>query len=441
MKIKNIVLLMLTLTTGLLQTNAQQVDSVQTKQVQSEKLDLSLAQAQAYATEHSKTMINADLEVKKAEIARKQAISNMLIQANATLSYTSYCGYEMAMMGYDISMPDYGQLGVTVSATIGGQMFMAVQLQKLAIEMQEISKESSDLDIKANTTTAYLSILIAEESARIVESTKENLERTYATVEQSAQVGMAEQTDADQIKVSLMVLDNNLRSIKRNIELANNSLKILIGAKPDAEITLTQDLDYFFETEDASKALESSGNIENNVNVRQLDKNIEICEKTINLNRWAWGPTLTAAYQLTKKTYFNQDAGMDMTPPNLIQISLNIPLFSSGKNHLEVQKSKIALIEAQNTREQTVDQLSVQESQLRFNLTNYIETMESDKQTLELNRKIFDNYLQKYNRGYISITDLITANNNLLTAESAYIQSLYNVTSAQTELLKFYSNL
>ena len=401
-------------------------------------LMLTLDSAKAYAVQHSKTMRTADLNIQKAEWAKLQAISNMLVNVDGTLTYTTQFNYEMKMMGNKISMPANGTLGITASAAINGQMVMSVQLSKLAIEMQEIAKLSSENDVKAAATTSYLSVLIAQESKKTIEDSRKNLEKSYNNVVQLAKVGMAEQTDADQLKVQLMVLDNNLRAADRNIQLAKSALITALGAPPASEVELTESLDYFFENEPIS---EPSGSVDGNITMRQLDKNIDLAKKQWTLTRWAYGPTLSVAYSYSGKTYFNKEAGFNMTVPHTMVFTLKVPIFSSGNRYSQCKQKKIDIDIAQTQRDQTLEQLQVQEIQLKYNLSNAIETYNSSKESLELYKKIFKNSLQKFNVGTISSNDLITVNNNLLNAQGTYIQSLYQVMNAQTDLLKLYNNL
>ena len=401
-------------------------------------LMLTLDSAKAYAVQHSKTMRTADLNIQKAEWAKLQAISNMLVNVDGTLTYTTQFNYEMKMMGNKISMPANGTLGITASAAINGQMVMSVQLSKLAIEMQEISRLSSENDVKAAATTSYLSVLIAQESKKTIEDSRKNLEKSYNNVVQLAKVGMAEQTDADQLKVQLMVLDNNLRAADRNIQLAKSALITALGAPPASEVELTESLDYFFENEPIT---EPSGNVDGNITMRQLDKNIDLAKKQWTLTRWAYGPTLSVAYSYSGKTYFNKEAGFNMTVPHTMVFTLKVPIFSSGNRYSQCKQKKIDIDIAQTQRDQTLEQLQVQEIQLKYNLSNAIETYNSSKESLELYKKIFKNSLQKFNVGTISSNDLITVNNNLLNAQGTYIQSLYQVMNAQTDLLKLYNNL
>ncbi len=400
-------------------------------------LVLTLDSAKVYAVQHSKTMHTADLNIQKAEWAKWQSISNMLLNVDGTLSYTTMFGYVMNLGSFSIPSNDVGTLGISASAAVNGQMVIGVQLSKMAIEMQELSKLSSENDVKAAATTSYLSVLIAQESKKTIEDSRANLEKSYNNVVQLAKVGMAEQTDADQLKVQLMVLDNNLRAADRNIQLAKSALITALGAPPATEVELTESLGYFFENEQVS---EPSGSVEGNIAMKQLDKNIDLAKKQWTLSRWAYGPTLAIQYSYSGRSYFGKDAGMKQAP-NTMTFALQVPIFSSGNRYAACKQKKIDIDIAQTQRDQTLEQLQVQEIQLKYNLSNAIETYNSSKESLELYEKIFKNSLQKFNVGTISSNDLITVNNNLLNAQGSYIQSLYQVMNAQTDLLKLYNQL
>jgi len=400
-------------------------------------LILTLDSAKAYAVQHSKTMRTADLNIQKAEWAKWQSISNMLLNVDGTLSYTTMFGYVMNLGAFSIPSNDVGTLGISASAAVNGQMIVGVQLSKMAIEMQELVKQGSENDVKAAATTSYLSVLIAQESKKTIEDSRKNLEKSYNNVVQLAKVGMAEQTDADQLKVQLMVLDNNLRAADRNIQLAKSALITALGAPPASEVQLTETLDYFFENQQIEQP---TGSLENGITMRQLDKNIDLAKKQWTLSRWAYGPTLAIQYNYSGRTYFGKDAGMKQAPNNMT-FALQVPIFSSGNRYSQCKQKKIDIDIAQTQRDQTLEQLQVQEIQLKYNLSNAIETYNSSKESLELYQKIFKNSLQKFNVGTISSNDLITVNNNLLNAQGTYIQSLYQVMNAQTDLLKLYNNL
>lgn len=401
-------------------------------------LILTLDSAKVYAVQHSKTMRTADLNIQKAEWAKWQAISNMLLNVDGSLTWSTTFEHAMNFMGQDHKDPVTGTKSISASVAINGQMVVGVQIAKMAIEMQQLAQSSSENDVRAAATTSYLSVLIAQESKSVIEDSRKNLEKSYNNVVQLAKVGMAEQTDADQLKVQLMVLDNNLRAADRNIQLAKSALITALGAPPATDVELTESLDYFFENEQIT---EPSGSVETSITMKQLDMSIDIAKKQLTLSRWAYGPTLAVSYSFRGLKYFKNAPFIDMNSPHTLAVSLQVPIFSSGNRYSQCRQKKIDVDIAQTQRDQTLEQLQVQEIQLKYNLSNAIETYNSSKESLELYQKIFKNSLQKFNVGTISSNDLITVNNNLLNAQGTYIQSLYSVMNAQTELLKLYNNL
>jgi len=415
---------------------SQQADSTQAG-----PMELTLGAAKQYAMEHNRTVQAAGLAIQKAEQAKWEALANMLLNVDATLSYTNYLGFEMNFAGNKIAMPNTGQLGISASVAVNGQIVVGYQLSKMAIEMQDLSKQNDELTVKNNVTTSYLSVLIAEESYKILKDSRDNLVKTYNNVAQLAKVGMAEQTQADQIQVQLMSMDNQLRSAERNIELAYNGLRLQMGTSANQEISMAESLGDYFETTDALSLSLDSASLDNNISVQLLDANIKLQEKQLTLKKWAYGPTLSLAYQFSGKTYFNQKEGLNMQPPHVIVATLNVPIFSSGKRLAQVRQQKIEVDIQKTKRDDAVEGLRVQERQLAFNLTNALETYETAKKSVDLNQKIFKNQLQKFEQGMVSSTDLITVNNTLLQAQSSYIQSLYSVMSAQTSLLQLYNKL
>ncbi|MCQ2253462.1 MAG: TolC family protein [Bacteroidales bacterium] len=417
--------------------NAQSADSTQAGPI-----ELTLEKAKQYAMEHNRTVQASDLSVKKAEAAKWEALSNMLVTVDATLSYQNFLGFELNFGGQAIPMPNTGNLGIQAAIAFNGQILVGYQLSKMAIDMQNLSKQNDELTVKNNVTTSYLTVLIAEESYKILKDSRDNLEKTYNNVNQLAKVGMTEQTQADQLKVQLMSLDNQLRSAQRNIELAYNALRLQLGTSADAELDIQEDLNYYFETTDAvAETLDQEHSLDNNISIQLLEKNIELQEKQVTLKRWAYGPTLSFAWQYSGKTYFGKKEGLNMQPPNVIVATLNVPIFSSGKRYMQVKQQKIAVDIEKTKKEEAIDGLRVQERQLTFNLTSALETYETAKQSVELNQKIFKNQLQKYEQGMVSSTDLITVNNTLLQSQGSYIQSLYDVMQAQTSLLQLYNKL
>ena len=418
---------------------ASSVSAQEVAENQGEKLTLSLEEAQNYALEYNRTIKQQDLSVQKAKKAEWASIASMLPQVSGKVDYNSYLGYELNMFGQKLPMSDYMDVSITASIAVSGMQIVATQLSKLATEMQETNKALTDLQIRSNVATSYYSVLVTEELKRLLEGNMKNLNRLYESTENSYQVGMLEQTDVDQLKVQLGMMKNSILSTQRSIELAYNALRMLLGSS-SLDIELTDKLDNEALLAKAYEVLNSNFDLDNNFNVQLLDKNIELSHKNVRLNEWAYGPTLSAFYQYTYKKEF-KEGGFNMTPPNVVGVALNIPIFSSGEKYSKVRQSKFDLESAQLAKEDAVEGLLVQEKQLRFNLRNAIDSYELQKQNVDVRDRIFNNMIQKYEYGTVSMTDLTTANNNLISEQMSYVQALLDLVTAQINLQELLNTL
>ena len=129
-----------------------------------------------------------------------------------------------------------------------------------------------------------------------------------------------------------------------------------------------------------------------------------------------------------------------MTPPNVVQVNVSLPLWSSGKRAAGVVEKKIAYEEAKNTLAETTDNLGIQYQQLRFSLQNAYETYMNEKENIAVTRRVFASTTNKFRWGTASNLELTNASNDLISAESTYVQAVLSLVNAQVELDKFLNN-
>ena len=400
-------------------------------------LNLSLAEAQDYAVETNRSLRNASLAVQKAYAQRWQTIASMLPSADMSWGFTSMMGYKMNFSGMPIEMPDNGTLGVTAAVGINGQAIVGALLNNVAIDMQKLSLQQSEDNLRANVKTSYASVLVLQNVVTLLESSLANIEQMAEMTQRSVDVGAAEQTTADLIKVRVNTLKNNINANLRSTQLALNALKVLLDVPANTELVLTSTLEDFLSAEAVLKLLGYDFALENNLNYQLLEKNVELAKKNVHMAGWAYGPTVALAYQYSKKDYFGEKEGFNMTPPNAVSLNISVPLWSSGKRAAGVVEKKIALEEARNTFAETANNLGIQNEQLRYNLQNGYETYMNEKDNMEVTQRVFESTTNKFNQGAASNLDLVNASNDLITAQSSYVQAVLTLVNAQVELEKF----
>lgn len=406
-------------------------------------LSLSLKEAQDYAVQQNRSLKNASLAVQEAYAARWQTIAAMLPQVDGSYSYSNYLGYSATLsMGgtnVNINMPNVGAFGVTASMGINGQGIVGALLNNIAIDMKKIALEQSETELRGSVMSCYVSVLALQSISSLLDSSLVNIQDLETMTQNAVTAGAAEQTSADQIRVRVNTLKNSINAQKRNIELAMNSLKVLLDVPVETDLELTENLDAILSPERVVALLGANFILENNLNYQLLQKNVELAKTNVHMAGWAYGPTLSLAYNFADQHYYGE-GGMRMTPPNTVQVSVRMPLWSSGKRAAGVVEKKIAYEAAKNTLSETTDNLAIQYRQLCFNLTNAYETYLNEKDNIDVAKRVFASATEKYKFGASSNMELTNASNDLINAQSTYVQAILTLVNAQVDLEEFLNN-
>lgn len=441
MKRKILLMAMSMMTLGLVASD-HVMDATRPMKVQEtpEVLSLSLKEAQDYAVRQNRTLRNASLAVQEAYAQRWQTIAAMLPSVDASYNYSNYFGYsaELSVMGRtsSISMPNVGQFGVTAAVGINGQGVVGALLNNVAIDMKKINLEKSETELRNSILSSYVSVLALQSITQLLDSSLMNIEQLHEMTQSAVNAGAAEQTTADQIAVRRNALKNNINSQRRTIELAMNTLKVQLDVPAETEVILTDSLEDMLSAERVLSLLGEDFNKESNLNYQLLEKQVELAKRNVHMAGWAYGPTVSLAYNYSKQKYYG-DGGMRMTPPNLVQVSVKMPLWSSGKRAAGVVEKKIALEEAKNNLNETGDQLAIQYRQLRYNLTNAYETYMNERENIAVTRRVFRSATEKFRYGTSSNLELTNASNDMISVQSTYVQAMLELVNAQMELQKF----
>lgn len=411
-------------------------------------LSLSLSEAQEYAVKQNRSLKNASLAVQEAYAQRWQTIAAMLPQADGSYSYSNYLGYTASMSmptglpapndtkTIDINMPNVGALGVTASIGINAQGVVGALLNNIAIDMKKIALEKSEDELRSNVMGSYVSVLALQSISNLLDSSLMNIQNLERITQNAVNAGASEQTAADQIRVRVNTLKNSINTQKRNIELATNSLKVLLDVPVETELTLTDSIDQILSPDRVLNLLAADFDIHNNLSYQQMVKSAELAKRNVQMAGWAYGPTVSLAYSYSNQQYYGE-GGMRMTPPNTFQVRVSMPLWSSGKRAAAVIEKKIAYEEAKNNLSEMTDNLAIQYRQLCFNLTNAYETYMNEKDNIEVSQRVFNSSTEKFKWGAASNLELTNASNDLINAQSSYVNAMLTLINAQADLEEF----
>lgn len=419
-------------------TKGVQRDNLQSTE-EGKILNLSLKEAQDYAVKQNRSLHNASLAVQEAYAQRWQTIAAMLPTLDASYSYSDMFKYQLDFGGMPMSMSNTGTFNLTAAVGINGQAIVGALLNNIAIDMKKITLEQSESELRGNVLSSYVSVLALQSISDLLDSSLVNIEQLLLMTQSAVDAGAAEQTTADQIKVRANAIKNNITTQRNAIELAKSALKVLLDVPVHTQIELTDNLEGVLSGERVLGLLGEDFKIENNLNYQMLSKNVQLAKRNVHMAGWAYGPTLSMAYQYSDvKKFGNGFGGMSM--PHVLNLSVKMPLWSSGKRAAGVVEKKIALEQAKNTLSETGDQLEIQYQQLRNNLTSAYETYLNEHDNIIVTKRVFASATEKFRYGTSSSLELTNASNDLISAQSTYVQAMLSLVNAQVELEKFLNN-
>jgi len=405
-----------------------------TAAVAQEKVSLSLQDAQEYALEHNRTLENASLDIKKAEAGRWQAIASMLPQVSAGLDYTNMMGYKMDFGQMVISMPPSASFNITTAVALSGAQIVSTQVANISKRMADISYRKSGQEISDQVKVLYYSALVTEETLVLLKENLESMKKLHSISQRAVDVGVSEQTNADQLKVQVATMESSINATERSLEMVYNSLRLQLNLDVNSEIELTQGLPELMNVDAVSDLFREEFDVNNNYNYQLLKAGADLARKQIALTGWSGGPTFSIFHQFNKKHYFSDEMTMNMTPPNMLGIAVKVPLFTSLRNTKSVQDARLSYRKQLNTLADTEAALKIRHRQLVFNLKSALEQYRTQKETVEVAKRVFDNIALKYEHGVASALDVTNSGTNLIAAQNGYVQSLLQIVNAQISL-------
>ena len=430
---------------------------------------LSLEDAVSFALEHNKSLkasrLNMDLYKKKV----MEVVSNGIPQINGNLGYTSYFGYELNFSDNSSSSaaPDFSKLdpniaealsaalaplmsmsggrkmkdnlGLTLSAQwmFNGQWVVGIQSAKVAQNLISQQTALDELDVKSNIYNSYYIVLVTEHLVKIVEANLEDMTKIQKHTENLYAAGALEESDVDQIRITVGQLNNTLLSMKRTLDVNYNLLRIQLGLKAGTPLTLTDPLEAFLGEEGITKLFSIEFDVTDNLTYQTTLTQEQLQKKALSAAKWACGPTLSAGYSYQYQII----EGGFMNMPHSAQVQLNVPIFSGLQRKAKIDQEKITLQQVQLNKSLLEDNLMLQEAQYKYNLQSALDNYDLQKENVKVAKSVLGHYQAKYEAGAISSLDLTQANTNYLTAENNYMSSCLELLQAQTNLLKLYNEL
>ncbi len=434
---------------------------------------LSLKQAQEYALLNNAEAKNSilDLELAKKQIWETTAIG--LPQLNAQANYQHlFTVPELSLGGTTFLTTDLNpgtpitsdninngdvslgftpaapiQLGVKDNTTLditltqlvfSGEYLVGLQASKVFYLMSDQSRIKTELDLKEAVSNTYSLVLVLEQSKITLEQSLENLNKTLAEMREMYNQGFIENTDVDQIELTMLNVTNSVNSINRQVSTTKDLMKFQLGMPFENELVLTDSLGSIAADITMESVMAKSFNVNQNINYQILETQEKLGILSLKREKSTYLPNLAAVYRHSEKV--NQPA-FDFAPKDVFQLSMNIPIFSSGQRNVKVQQRQLELDKIVNIKDNIANGLKLDYNNAVNEMATAYENYLNNQKNIELTSRIYEKTLIKYKEGLSTSLDLTNVQNQYLRAQGDYYTAVYTLISTKNKLDKLTNNL
>jgi len=417
-----------------------------------EVVRLSVADAQAYALQHNVNVINSGLEIDVARNDVRQLVRTGLPQVNGEIGYTHFPALPTSLIPAEFLGGTKGEFepvqfgtehnvraGATLSQLLfDGSYLIGVKAARQYVDLRKKELVQNEVATRELVAKAYYSVLVADENVRLLERNHEVARKLHYETDQIFKAGFVEEIEVDRLALTLANIESQISSAKRFKSLSESLLKFQMGMDAVQPIALTDSLSTL--TNSPGELMLADANPASRIEWELMDMHRSLRE--LNIKR------LTSGYYPTLSLFMNyensaQRGAFDFFEPDKPWyqmaswgVTMKIPIFDSFQKSAGIQKERTQLQIVMNQREQLRQGINLEVEQARTNYLNATEQVQTQTKNLSLAEKILNTARLKYAEGVGSSLELSSAQTTWLQTQTLYIQSLYELLIAKTDLQK-----
>jgi outer membrane protein len=430
-----------------------------------EILKLSISEAQEYALQNNRSVQSAKIDI---DIANKKVLETIAIglpQINLVgnyqhqfvvpqLSFGPYLDVDALPDGFltkDDVLNAYKEappvsLGVKNNTTFdltlsqlifSGEYFVGLQALKVIRVVSEKALIKTEAETKESVANTYFMILVLGESVRVLNESLKSIDQTYNDMVKMNQQGFNEETDVDQIKISRSDLIRLITSVESQKDISMKLLKYQLGMVFSQPLVLTDSIPGLIEQGNIQYLSSPEFNVENSIDYQIVSNQEEISALLLKREQAKLLPTVSGFYRRHEQT--NQPS-FNFAVKDLVGVSLNFPIFTSGQRKGTIGQARLDLEKSRLNTDNAEQGLIMEFETALSNYQTAFSNFMTNRESIILSKKVYERTVIKYHEGVSTSFELSQNQNQYLTTESNYYNSVLSLLSAKAKLDRILSS-
>jgi outer membrane protein len=429
-------------------------------QEKKETVMLSIEQAKTYAIQNNRAVQAAKIDISIADKKIWEVISSGLPQINFAGNYQHQFTVPQLSFGsyFDVnSLPPTGYLtksdidnaykpmdpvslgvpnNVTFDATLSqlifsGQYIVGLQATKVLRTVSANALIRTEDMTKEAVSSTYFLVLVLQENEKVLNNSLKYTEQTYDEMQKMNQQGFNEETDVDQMQISRSNIQTLLTSTISQKEVALKLLKYQLGIAFEQPVALTDSLPRLIEEGNIQYLAAPEFNVRNNIDYKIVSNKEDLSLLSLKNEKSKYMPTVTSFYRHQEQT--NQPQ-FNFAVKDLLGVSLNIPIVTSGMRSSRVNQAKFELEKSRLNKDNTEQGLILEYETAKSDYKTAFSNCTINNESMLLSKKVYDRTLIKYKEGVSSSFELTQNISLFLAAETKYYYSVLSLLNAKARL-------
>jgi outer membrane protein len=334
-------------------------------------------------------------------------------------------------------------LSNSMTATIGlqqlifdGRYLVGVQARSAIKELANIQVKMSERDVRILIAKTYYQAVIAQKSIKLLKENSEILHKLYDQTKKTYQAGLIEELDVERLQYNVQTLDNTIRQLESQSQLALSALKLNMGYPMDDTLIIQSDLQSELTRIKNQNFFQDS--LENRVELKLVNQGIQIKKYDLKQLKYGYLPSVYGSAAFGYNSFSQRFSFPDNPwyPLGNFGIQAQIPIFDGFTRKSQVQQAKLALEKSELDRNQLYQALRMESMNSIRELRNSINDYDNQMDIWKLSEKIERKTQVKYKEGVGSSFEFANAQNERIQQYLKLLQSELKLLNSNVDFQK-----
>jgi outer membrane protein TolC len=327
--------------------------------------------------------------------------------------------------------------GVSVSQAIfSPTLLYAYKSAPLYLKQAQQVTDSTKIFLVSSVSKSFYNVLLTLEQINILKEDTTRLGKNVRDAYHQYKGGIVDETDYEEAAITLNNSMTQLKQANENVVPQYAALKQLMGFPVEKEFNVS------FDTVQMIKGIyidtAQQLKYERRIEFQQIETTKALQTQAVDYYRTAYLPTLSAFYNYNLAFQNNRFSNLlsNSYPSQLVGLSFSIPIFTGFSRTHNLQKAKLQQQVIGWDETDLKLQINKEYKTAMANYKGNFYNLQLLQKNVAMAKRVYFVVTLQYKQGIVPYLNVITAESNLITSETSYLNALFQLLSSKIDLEK-----